>query len=194
MTSINITLDSQPVLAVLAQLLGVTTPAGMAPAMKEIGDELVESTIRRFETGAGPDGSPWKPLKPGTVLARHRWLLGERRGLNEKNGPNAGRLATASVGRLIRPLDESGRLLGSIHAEIIHGGAGVEVGTNRSFPRKKKEDGASEQDDDGVSAAVHQFGTRDGRIPARPFLGLSGSDTNLVLDILNELLDDASSL
>ncbi|GHT89109.1 hypothetical protein AGMMS49960_07010 [Betaproteobacteria bacterium] len=194
MTSITITVDSPPVLAVLQQLLGVTTPAGMAPAMKEIGDSLVESTIRRFETGTGPDGSPWKPLKPGTVLERYRKMLGGMPGLNEKNGPNAGRLATASVGRLIRPLDESGRLLGSIHAEIVHGGAGVEVGTNRSFPRKKKEDGASEQEGDGVSAAVHQFGTRDGHIPARPFLGLSGGDTTLVLDILRELLDDASRI
>ncbi|GHT95975.1 hypothetical protein AGMMS49545_19900 [Betaproteobacteria bacterium] len=194
MTSITITADSPPVLAVLQQLLGVTTPAGMAPAMKEIGDSLVESTIRRFETGTGPDGSPWKPLKPGTVLARYRWLLGEGRSISTTRGANKGRLATSQVPTLIRPLDATGELSQNIRAQVIDGGAGVEVGTNRSFPRKKKGDGASEQDDDGVSAAVHQFGTRDGHIPARPFLGLSGGDTTLVLDTLRELLEDASRM
>ncbi|GHT95993.1 hypothetical protein AGMMS49545_19960 [Betaproteobacteria bacterium] len=180
MTSITITVDSLPVLAVLQQLMGVTTPAGMAPAMKEIGDTLVESTIRRFETGTGPDGSPWKPLKPGTVLARYRKMLGEGRSISTTSGANKGRLATSQVPSLIRPLDATGELSKNIRAQVIDGGAGVEVGTNRSFGN--------------ANASVHQFGTRDGHIPARPFLGLSGGDTTLVLDILRELLDDASRM
>jgi len=42
-------------------------------------------------------------------------------------------------------------------------------------------------------AAVHQFGSKDGRIPARPFLGLSNSDERMVLDILNGFIQESVS-
>ncbi|MDR1349238.1 MAG: phage virion morphogenesis protein [Zoogloeaceae bacterium] len=58
----------------------------------------------------------------------------------------------------------------SIRYQITDGGASVEVGTNRTFNEGK-----------GVGAEVHQFGSRDGRIPARPFLGLSAADKTTVL-------------
>jgi phage gpG-like protein len=35
---------------------------------------------------------------------------------------------------------------------------------------------------------VHQFGSRNGKIPARPFLGLSRDDEIEVLDILDHYL------
>jgi len=36
---------------------------------------------------------------------------------------------------------------------------------------------------------VHQFGSRDGRIPARPFLGLSSQDEAEVIGILESYID-----
>lgn len=33
----------------------------MRPAFERIGQELVTSTVRRFEQGVGPDGAPWRP-------------------------------------------------------------------------------------------------------------------------------------
>jgi phage virion morphogenesis protein len=35
--------------------------AGAKQAMAEIGEALVSSTVERFESGEGPDGTSWKP-------------------------------------------------------------------------------------------------------------------------------------
>ena len=79
-----------------------------------------------------------------------------------------------------KPLIDSGELSRFIHHQIFDGGTGVVVGTDRSF-------GA-------YDASVHQFGaTKAGKnrnvtIPARPFLGLSSSDEQTVLDLINKHL------
>ena len=81
----------------------------------------------------------------------------------------------------IRPLIASGELSRTIRYQITDGGAGVEIGTNRTFSEGRN-----------VGAEVHQFGTTDGRIPARPFLGLSTKDKTTALDILTKLMDNAA--
>ncbi|MDR3213516.1 MAG: phage virion morphogenesis protein [Azoarcus sp.] len=69
------------------------------------------------------------------------------------------------------------------HQPVIEGGAGVVIGTHRSYGT--------------ADAGVHQFGThRAGRnhnvtIPARPFLGLSATDEATVLSIIQDALDEA---
>lgn len=35
----------------------------LRPVLTEIGAELEKSTLDRFETGVGPDGTPWKPSR-----------------------------------------------------------------------------------------------------------------------------------
>ena len=175
--TIKVTVDDKTVLDVLNRIMQSFTPAGMRGAMLEIGEELAESTRRRFETASDPEGNPWPALKEGTVLARYRYLLGEGRAIHEKKGANAGRLKTAAVPSLLRPLDATGELKKSIRYQITDGGAGVEIGTNRTFSESKS-----------VGAEVHQFGAKNGKIPARPFLGLSTDDKTTVLEILNELL------
>jgi phage gpG-like protein len=112
---IRISIDDQEVLSALRRL--AQSPAKMRPVMKMIGEEMTESTKRRFETSIGPDGKRWKALAQSTVLAR--------------------------------------------------------------LSKVK-----------GVGAEVHQFGTRDGRIPARPFLGLSNSDKTTLLDSLASFLKE----
>ena len=144
----------------LKRLAARVGPADLRPAMKEIGEELRNSTRARFQVGAAPDGTPWLPLAADTLLNRLR------RGRHGN-----------------KPLIDTGQLSKTIRYQIIDGGAGVVIGTNRNFGR--------------ANAAVHQFGTRRagrGRnvtIPARPFLGFSAADAATVLDILRESLRDA---
>ncbi|MDR1461889.1 MAG: phage virion morphogenesis protein [Azoarcus sp.] len=159
---ISLTVESQRVKEILKRLADRLTPAGMRPAMKEIGEELLASTTARFPLGVAPDGSRWPTLSPDTVLARIK----------------RGRTGT-------RPLIDTGQLANTIRYQIIDGGAGVAIGTNRRYGRSNS-----------ANASVHQFGTnRAGRnrnitIPARPFLGLSASDEDTVLDILSSALGD----
>jgi phage gpG-like protein len=177
----SLVIDDRHVLDVLARLAVCTSPAGLRPAMKEIGEELAESTRQRFKFAVAPDGTPWSPLKPGTVLARYRKMMGESSGNYKKDGSLSKRGQIRSAGYLAaakNPLRATGELARGIRSQITDGGASVEIGTNRTFSESK-----------GVGAEVHQFGTRT--IPARPFLGLSERDKTTVLDILNELLQEA---
>lgn len=42
------------------------------PALLEIGEELVDSTKKRFETASGPDGTPWARNAPSTIKRKGR--------------------------------------------------------------------------------------------------------------------------
>jgi phage gpG-like protein len=181
--SITISIDDKTVLAALARISESFTPAGISPAMEAIGEKLVLSTRRRFDTATGPDGEPWPALRPGTVLARYQKMMNElgqshfkKDGSLSKSGAEAQtRIGAASS----KPLIDTGELSRNISFQVTDGGAGVEIGTNRTFDERK-----------GVGAEVHQLGTRDGRIPARPFLGLSAHDKTTVLDILSQFLQE----
>jgi phage gpG-like protein len=181
--SITFSISDKTVLAALDRIVASFTPGGMRPVMKEIGEELAESARRHFDAAIGPDGKPWPGLKPGTVLTRYRKMIGDlgqshfrkdgslsRRGMEART-----RIGVASA----KPLIDTGELSRTLRYQITDGGAGVEIGTNRTFSKTK-----------GVGAEVHQFGTRDGRIPARPFLGLSASDKTTVLEILDRFLSE----
>jgi hypothetical protein len=56
----------------LKRLAARVGPAGLRPAMKEIGEELRNSTRARFQLGAAPDGTPWLRLAADTLLNRLR--------------------------------------------------------------------------------------------------------------------------
>jgi phage gpG-like protein len=198
MTKITVDYDDKTVLAVLSRIAQSFTPAGMRGAMEEIGEELVESTRRRFDTATAPDGTPWKPLADATVLARYQEMIGRwdemrarmagKKSYHKKDGALNKRGQRKIQNFRVadnRPLIDTGELAGRVGQgpfwQIINGGAGVEIGVTRTFDEGRN-----------VGAEVHQFGTRDGRIPARPFLGLSAEDKTTVLDILNELLEEAA--
>jgi phage gpG-like protein len=183
MTDISLTVEDRQVLDVLRQITERFTPAGMRPAMKEIGETLAASTKRRFATSTAPDGSPWKPLAQGTVLARLQKITDAYYAQNKRNvdAKKAGKFNPKGANAVMsmKPLIDTGGLQRSIHYQITDGGAGVAIGTNRF---------AGEWEG---GAAMHQFGSRDGRLPARPFLGLSLQDKRTVLVVLNELLHGA---
>ena len=185
---VNVRFYSAPVLVRLAEI--GRRIEDMSPAMKAIGEVLTESTKERFSASTAPDGSRWKPLAPATVLSRlaeisgqyaaysnlktgkeGRVRVGDKKGYFRKDGKLGSRGITAVMGQ--KPLVDTGILQDTIHYNLINGGRGVEIGTNRF---------AGEWEG---GAAVHQFGSRDGKIPARPFMGMSASDETSILEILD---------
>ena len=165
---ITIELDVAPVIARLDRLLGALGPQGMQAPLAEIGEDLVESVKRRFETSTAPDGSRWAPNAESTYLG----LLAK----TKNNVRKAGRISAQGARRVAgkKPLVDSGLLQDSIAYQIA--GYSLFVGTNRF---------AGEWDG---GAAVHQFGSKDGRIPARPFLGVDDADVAKMLDVLETYL------
>lgn len=138
----------------------------MRPAYAMIGEVLTESTKERFDTSTSPDGARWAPLAEETVLGR----LAEISGVytKKKSGKLSKKGQRAVMG--MRPLVDSGILQDTIAWQAD--ATSAQIGTNRF---------AGEWDG---GAAVHQFGNRDGTIPARPFLGVSPQDETTILEIL----------
>ncbi len=166
--AIRVYIDDAEVIDRLEQIAGRLSYAGLATLFQEIGEDLVESTKQRFTTSTGPDGERWAPLAEGSVLA----MVARLRGAVGKTGRLTKKGAAAVQAR--RPLVDTGVLRDTIHHQLIPGG--VEIGTNRF---------AGEWDG---GAAVHQFGSEDGDIPARPFIGFSPDDKQTVLDITDRYL------
>jgi phage virion morphogenesis protein len=112
----------------------------LTPFYQDIGEALLNSTRRRFETQTAPDGSPWAPLSPGY----------EKRKKKNKD----------------KILTLEGLLRGLLNYDAS--ADALLVGTPLGY------------------GSTHQFGR--GNIPARPFLGLSTDDTEMILDALADWL------
>lgn len=56
--------------AALADLQGRLTD--LSPVMAQIAEFLLDSTVDRFKTGTGPDGTPWAAKSPTTIEAYRR--------------------------------------------------------------------------------------------------------------------------
>lgn len=160
--AINVTFDDAAVVAALERLR--SRSANLAPLLKGIGEDLVESTKRRFETGMSPDGTAWAPNSETTILR----YLGALKGNFRKDG-RLSKKGAARVGAK-KPLTGETRKLGSqIDYRLV--GNVLEVGSTMEY------------------SAVQQFGARKGSlgrgapwgdIPARPFLGLSAGDREII--------------
>jgi phage gpG-like protein len=149
------------------------------PALRELGEQLVESTKARFREGRGPDGAAWAPNTETTYL---QYLGAFRSSFSKKTGQLTKAGANRAIGK--QPLiGESRRLSSEIAYQV--GDGYLEVGSAL------------------VYAAVHQFGAQRGAfgatrrgspipwgdIPARPFLGLSAQDEQRAIETLREHLD-----
>lgn len=165
---IRIEIDDRELLGALERLIERVEHPDLA--MREIGERLTESTRARFATSTAPDGSRWEPNAQTTIIGH----LAGRGGFSKKTGKVTARGSALAMNK--RPLVASGLLQDSIHWGLIDGGRGVEIGTDRFADRWE------------AGAAVHQFGSRDGRIPARPFLGVSDDDRETILDVLEGYL------
>lgn len=174
MAAIIIEFDSAPILDKLARLQRALAPEGYAGVLGEIGEYLAESTRQRFVTSTAPDGSKWAPNAKATYLG----ILRRDSKEGGKNTRKDGRINTRGTRMMAgkKPLVDSGDLATYIEWQRTADGSGVDIGTNRFA------------DEWTGGAAVHQFGSRDGRIPARPFLGLSAADERKVESILDHWL------
>lgn len=169
MTAFTITVEDEQVRAALRRLRGKTDNLG--PVLKAIGEDLVESTKRRFETATAPDGSAWAPNTQTTIL---RYL-----GITGGNYNKDGRLSKKGAERVMgkKPLTgETGSLKQQIHYQVS--GNVLEVGSTMKY------------------AAMQQFGGSKGQfpnlwgdIPARPFLGLSPADISNIEQTVLDYLD-----
>ncbi len=171
MALIQIDVDDREVLDVLAKL--ARRAGDLTPALAQIGEDLADSTRRRFAAGTAPDGSRWAPNSPTTLLN----YLGSKDRPKGLFGKKDGRLTAKGIGAALgkKPLVDSGNLAGSITYRVVDGGRTLLVGSSVKY------------------AAVQQFGAKKGSlgrnapwgdIPARPFLGISESDK---ADILNTI-------
>jgi len=168
--AINVVFDSATVIARLDEI--ARQVENMRPAYQAIGELLTESTKQRFSDSTGPDGQPWAPNAQATILNRLNQVKGAvgKKGKLTKKG--------AGVVMAKKPLVETGMLQDTIRYNATD--SSVEIGTNRF---------AGEW---AGGAAVHQFGSRNGKIPARPFLGVSSDDERTVLDVLGNFLRQAT--
>jgi phage virion morphogenesis protein len=141
--------------------------------MRDIGKILVESTIDRFKLGTAPDGSKWAE-KSQTTLNRY----GARKSNRVDNRPLFG---------------PSGRLSSQIFAEA--GKDQVEIGSSAiyaatmQFGAAKGAFGAYNGTDKNGHA--YSGSTPWGNIPARPFLGISPTDSEYILEQIADYLSGA---
>ncbi len=128
------------------------------PALKEIGEYLIDSTKQRFNDSKAPDGSRWKDNSPVTLLNY------------------AGRFKTKRASRIKKKkpgIGETKQLSTQIFYQVANGE--LELGSPLKYAGTFH-----------FGAKKGQYGKRTpwGDIPARPFLGLSNEDEDVLLDII----------
>lgn len=64
-TRLELTMDDRVVQQAFQDLL--RRSGTLEPALRDIGESLINSTRQRFEDQEGPDGEPWEPLSPTTL-------------------------------------------------------------------------------------------------------------------------------
>ncbi|HQS99511.1 MAG: hypothetical protein B7Y26_04575 [Hydrogenophilales bacterium 16-64-46] len=125
MALLQIDIDDRAVLDVLAKL--AKRAGNLAPALTQIGEELRDSTQRRFATGTGPDGQRWAPNSQTTLLR----YLGSKDRPGGLFGKRDGKLTKKGVGAALgkKPLVDSGTLASTINYQLADGGRTLLVGS-----------------------------------------------------------------
>lgn len=166
--------------------------SNMNPILQTIGEEIMERTKERFGSSTGPDGQRWKPNARATIEAFIRSKSRNDDAPRTHNGKRVavkkgyllkdGRIGSKSILALLgkKPLIASGDLSSSF--SVASDSRSVSVNTNWMAGTIKG------------GAAVHQFGSKNGGIPARPFFPVQ-SDGSLypqeqtkILDAINDYL------
>jgi phage virion morphogenesis protein len=146
--------DDETVARALGEL--VRRGADLSPAMAEIAQAGETSTLHRFETETGPDGSPWRPSLRAT----------------EENGQtltDSAQLRNSISSRFDATSAEWGS--NKIYAPTHQFGATIRAKTARGLRFKI-----------GNRWVVKQSVT----IPPRPFLGINEDDQSEIRDILRD--------
>lgn len=141
----------------------------LRPVLAEIGEDMTESTKRRFTTTKAPDGTPWA-ANSATTLARYSNLFARK-----KDGSLTKKAEAKIAGK--KPLTGETRALATtINYQIL---ASDTVGIGSPM----------------VYAAMQNFGGQKsdfphlwGNIPARPFLGTSEADKTNIAELVRSYM------
>lgn len=141
----------------------------LRPVLAEIGEDMAESTKRRFSTAKAPDGAPWA-ANSATTLARYSDLFARK-----KDGTLSKKAEAKIAGK--KPLTGETRALATTINYQLQGDNAVSIGSPM------------------VYAAMQQFGGKKsdfshlwGDIPARPFLGTSEADKTNIADLVRSYM------
>ena len=140
----------------------------LSPAMRAIGEHMVNTTRERFRDEKAPDGTPWAPLSEVTLKRKKR---------------NVDKILT-----------ERGYLSGTI--AYREGPDFVEIGSSRIYA-STHQFGAAKGEFGGVRTSLPGRSFFQpipwGDIPARPFLGVSDEDSAAIADAVLDHIDQAFS-
>lgn len=153
----------------------------LRPVLLEIGEDMTESSKRRFETTTAPDGTAWAP---NSALTLERYSANFAR---KKDGDFTKRSAAKLAGK--KPGTGETRALGTTINYQLQGDDGVAIGSPMIYA------GTFHY---GAKSGEFGFGfyvTREGSfplpwgdIPARPFLGASDDDKANIVDLVHTYL------
>jgi len=161
--------------------------------MDAIGQQLVSSTLRRFQTQTGPDGKKWAPLSKSTL---------KQRGANAKALQASGRLRQSITFRSTSRSVEVGSNL--IYAALMQMGGTIDHYAMGKVLRLRQ---VEIERKDGTTATVTRFAKGKHKIaearqvevaahsvtvPARPYIGLSESDQRSISALAHDYLMGAS--
>ncbi|MEO0558054.1 MAG: phage virion morphogenesis protein [Bacteroidota bacterium] len=138
----------------------------------DIGEHMLNATDARFEAERAPDGTRWAPNSPATLISQYT-SRGKRRKAFKQRAKGGDIELTAGFGRFVqakRILQDKG-VRGGLRGDISYeaDGRSVRLGASKVYAR------------------IHQLGGTAGRgvtLPARPFLGLSRDDRQVIADII----------
>lgn len=168
---ITVHVEDKQVLEMLGELSARLK--NMQPAMKEIGEDIVVSTKRRFADAAGPDGTPWAPNSTQTTIP---FYLGAFGGSHKKDGSLSKAGAARSAAK--KPLTGATKALRTTIDYQVDGTSGVRIGSPMVY--------AAMQQFGGITSPRSMIPGKV--IPARPFLGISEADRTNILDIVGSYL------
>ena len=138
----------------------------LTPVMQEIGEILLDSTKQRFIQGVAPEGTRWAAKSPATMQAYRR--RGDRVDVRPLFGPS---------GAL------SSQIFYEAGPDSVRWGSLMIYATTQQF-------GAAQ----GAFGRTSRNGPIPwGRIPARPFLGISAEDQVNILDAITDVLTSAAA-
>lgn len=169
--AIKVTFDDAQIRAWLGRARKKT--GDLSDLLRSIGEDLKDSTQRRFSTATAPDGAPWAPNTETTILL----YLGLTKGNTKKDG-SLSKKGQARLGAKKPLTGQMHHLRDTIFYRVA--GNTLEVGSPEEY------------------SAVQQFGAAKGSlgggapwgdIPARPFLGLSTEDRATIEQSILDYLD-----
>src|SRR3569832_1335763 len=153
--------------------------------MMAIGETLVASTKRRFATSTDPEGKPWAPNSPVTIS---RYLNGTKG--NFKKDGSLSKKGEARVAAKKPLIGETRRLSSNIAWQLDGvqqcGAQMGECGRYSQVARWRKYGNNDFRRHAGTKAG---FPIPWGNIPARPFLGVSQSDREAILELAAEYVN-----